>query len=46
MTTQPWLAFSAAYAAIMIAALTTMGNFGILARQRVALLPFLWVLFA
>jgi hypothetical protein len=43
---QPWVAFCAAYAGIMILAMTTMGNFGILARQRVALLPFLWVLFA
>jgi hypothetical protein len=42
----PWLAFNLIYSAIMIVALTTAGNFGIIARQRAAFLPFLWVLFA
>jgi hypothetical protein len=42
----PWVAFALGYSAIMIVALTTVGNFGIVARQRVALLPFLWLLFA
>jgi hypothetical protein len=42
----PWIAFALGYSVIMILALTTAGNFGIIARQRVAFLPFLWVLFA
>lgn len=42
----PWSAFALAYSAIMIVALTTAANFGIVARQRVLFLPFLWMLFA
>ena len=45
MRHDPWVAFSLGYTAILIVALTTAGNFGIIARQRVGLLPFLWVLF-
>lgn len=41
----PWLAFVAIYALVMILAFTTFGNFGILARQRTLLLPFFWMLF-
>ncbi len=41
----PWVAFAVGYSVIVIVALTTAGNFGIIARQRVALLPFLWLLF-
>jgi hypothetical protein len=42
----PLVAFSLVYSAIMIVSLTTIGNYGLLARQRVSLLPFLWMLFA
>jgi hypothetical protein len=42
----PWAGFAAGYSVIMIAALTAMGNLGIIARQRVAVLPFLWMLFS
>ncbi len=42
----PWVAFTVGYSAIMIVAFTTVSNFGILARQRVLFLPFLWMLFA
>lgn len=42
----PWVAFALGYSLIVILALTTAGNFGIVARQRVAFLPFLWMLFA
>lgn len=42
----PWVAFALVYSAIMIVALTIAANFGIIARQRTSLLPFLWILFA
>jgi hypothetical protein len=41
----PLVAFSFVYSFIMIVSLTTIGNYGLLARQRVSLLPFLWMLF-
>jgi hypothetical protein len=40
----PWVAFALGYCIIMIMALTTIGNFGIVARQRVVVLPFLFAL--
>jgi hypothetical protein len=40
------IGFLIIYSVIMILGLTAIGNFGILARQRVMLLPFLWMLFA
>jgi hypothetical protein len=46
MFRDPWLAFAAAYSAMMILALTVAGNFGILVRQRTNFLPFLWMFFA
>jgi hypothetical protein len=42
----PTVALAAAYSVMLILGLTVSGNFGIIARQRVALLPFLWMLFA
>lgn len=42
----PLVAFALVFCIIMILSLTTLGNFGLLARQRVSLLPFLWILFA
>lgn len=42
----PLVAFSLVYSGIMIVSLTTIGNYGLLARQRVSLLPFWWMLFA
>lgn len=41
----PFLAFLFFYVIIMIFAQTTTGNIGIIARQRVQFLPFLWMLF-
>ncbi len=41
----PVRSFAFFYACIMLLALTSMGNFGIVARQRVMALPFLWMLF-
>lgn len=46
IATDPLVAFALVFCMIMILSLTTMGNFGLLARQRVTLLPFLWLLFA
>lgn len=46
IATDPLVAFCLVFSFIMILALTTMGNWGLLARQRVSLLPFLWILFA
>jgi hypothetical protein len=43
--TNPMVVFALAYSAILIVALTVAGNFGIIARQRVAVLPFVWMLF-
>jgi hypothetical protein len=40
----PWIAFLVIYSLVMILAFTTFANFGILARQRVLLLPFFWML--
>jgi hypothetical protein len=41
----PVAAFALLYTVGMLLALTSMGNFGIIARQRVMALPFLWMLF-
>jgi len=46
ITKDPWIAFLVAYSIIMIFSLTTISNFGLLARQRLMFLPFLWMLFA
>lgn len=42
---EPWIAFLLLYCAIMILALTSLANFGLLARQRVMFLPFFLMLF-
>ena len=42
---QPWLGFSVIYSLILILALGSASNFGIIARQRVSILPFLLMLF-
>lgn len=41
----PVAAFALVYTVAMLLALTSLGNFGIVARQRVMALPFLWMLF-
>lgn len=41
----PILSFALFYMLISLLALTSIGNFGILARQRVLILPFIWMLF-
>lgn len=41
----PVAGFALFYTVIMLLALTSFGNFGIVARQRVMALPFLWMLF-
>jgi hypothetical protein len=41
----PVAAFALFYSVAMLLALTSIGNFGIIARQRVMALPFLWMLF-
>lgn len=41
----PVTGFVLCYSLIMLLALTSLGNFGILARQRVMLLPLFWMLF-
>ena len=41
----PFAAFAIFYSLITLMALTSIGNFGIIARQRVMVLPFLWMLF-
>jgi hypothetical protein len=46
ITKDPWIAFLIVYSIIMIFSLTTIANFGLLARQRLMFLPFLWMLFA
>lgn len=43
--TNPMVVFALVYSALLIVALTVAGNFGIIARQRVAVLPFVWMLF-
>ncbi len=45
ITKDPWIAFLVIYSIIMIFSLTTIANFGLLARQRLMFLPFLWMLF-
>lgn len=42
----PVAVFALCYTITMLLALTSLGNFGIIARQRVMALPFLWMLFA
>jgi hypothetical protein len=46
LTSQPFVAFALVYCVLLIVALGAIGNFGILVRQRVALLSFFWMLFA
>ncbi len=41
----PFAAFAFIYSVVTLMALTSIGNFGIIARQRVMVLPFLWMLF-
>jgi hypothetical protein len=41
----PFAAFAIIYSVITLMALTSIGNFGIIVRQRVMVLPFLWMLF-
>ncbi len=41
-----WLAFLLLYSLTMMLFLTVISNFGVLARQRVMLIPFWWMLFA
>lgn len=43
--TDPVASFALFYSLIGLLALTALGNFGILARQRVMMLPFFWMLF-
>ena len=45
MRSDPFAAFAVIYSLITLLALTSIGNFGIIARQRVMVLPFLWMLF-
>jgi hypothetical protein len=45
LAADPWVAFSAIYSSTMILALTSLGNFGLLVRQRVMFLPFFLMLF-
>ena len=46
MRKRPYLAFAAAYTVMFIFAFSSIANFGILARQRVQMLPFAFVLAA
>ncbi|MCC6165862.1 MAG: hypothetical protein IT329_01420 [Caldilineaceae bacterium] len=41
----PAVSYALAYSVIMLLALTSLGNFGLIARQRVVVLPFWWMLF-
>ncbi|GIV76565.1 MAG: hypothetical protein KatS3mg050_0959 [Litorilinea sp.] len=41
----PFAGFALTYSLILMLALTSIGNFGILVRQRVMFLPFFWLLF-
>ncbi|NJN84050.1 MAG: hypothetical protein HC802_18455, partial [Caldilineaceae bacterium] len=41
----PMLSYAALYTMVMIFALVSLSNFGLLARQRVMLLPFFWIFF-
>lgn len=45
MRTNPATSYALAYSVIMLLALTSLGNFGLIARQRVMVLPFWWMLF-
>lgn len=45
LRSDPFAAFAVFYSLFMLLALTSVGNFGIIARQRVMVLPFLWMLF-
>jgi len=45
ITSDPWVGFSLMYSVFLILGLTTAGNLGIIARQRVMFLPFLFMLF-
>jgi hypothetical protein len=45
LRTDPVAAMALTYSVIVLLALTSIGNFGIIARQRVMMLPFLWMLF-
>ena len=45
LRSDPFAAFALFYSVITLLALTSIGNFGIIARQRVMALPFLWMLF-
>lgn len=45
LRTDPVASFALFYSLIGLLALTALGNFGILARQRVMMLPFFWMLF-
>lgn len=45
LRTDPVAAMALTYSVIILLALTSIGNFGIIARQRVMMLPFLWMLF-
>ena len=44
MTSDPWIGFVLIYLLLMIIAFSSIANFGILARQRTMILPFLWML--
>lgn len=43
--TNPAVSYALAYSVIMLLALTSLGNFGLIARQRVVVLPLWWMLF-
>lgn len=45
LRSDPFAAFALFYSLAILAALTSIGNFGIIARQRVMALPFWWMLF-
>lgn len=45
LRSDPFAAFAIIYSVVTLLALTSIGNFGIIARQRVMALPFLWMLF-
>ncbi len=45
LRSDPFAAFAIFYSVIWLMALTSIGNFGIISRQRVMALPFIWMLF-
>jgi hypothetical protein len=45
LRSDPVVSYALAYSVIMLLALTSIGNFGLIARQRVVVLPFWWMLF-